>query len=360
MTVLDRRQLLAMFPAAAVGPLVFSNVARGAEPPKIKAAQIGTAHAHASGKIATLRKFADRYDVVGVVEPDEQRWAAAKNSTAYRDLPRLTEEQLLNMADVQLIAVETEVDQLVPTGHRCVAAGKHIHLDKPAGETLSDFKALLDEATAQKVTVQMGYMFRYNPAFEFLFRAIADGWLGEVFEAHGVISKAVGDGTRRQLAEFAGGSMFELGCHLIDALVFALGTPQQTTAYVRRTRPESDTLADNQLAVFEYEQATATIRSSLVEVDGTRRRQFVVCGTKGTVEINPLEPPQLTLTLDQQRGDFPKGTHELELPRSGGRYDGDFTDLAAVIRGEKPFAFTPAHDLAVQEAILRASGLEVK
>ena len=46
MTVFDRRQLLAMFPAAAVGTLAMSQVARGAQPPKIKAAQIGTTHAH--------------------------------------------------------------------------------------------------------------------------------------------------------------------------------------------------------------------------------------------------------------------------------------------------------------------------
>ena len=42
-----------------------------------------------------------------------------------------------------------------------------------------------------------------------------------------------------------------------------------------------------------------------------------------------------------------------------GRYDGDFEDLAKVIRGEKALAFTPAHDLAVHETILRASGLPV-
>jgi hypothetical protein len=41
------------------------------------------------------------------------------------------------------------------------------------------------------------------------------------------------------------------------------------------------------------------------------------------------------------------------------RYAADFDDLARVIRGEKAFAWTPAHDLAVQETVLRASGLMV-
>jgi predicted dehydrogenase len=356
---LDRRRLLSLLPAAA-GSLALTNFARGALAPKIIAAQIGTAHAHAAGKIATLRKLSDHYQVIGVVEPDDARWAAAQKNAAYQDVPRLTEEQLLNRADLQLVAVETEVGHLVPTAHRCVAAGKHIHLDKPAGETLSPFKALHAEAARQQVAIQMGYMFRYNPAFEFLFAAVADGWLGEVFEVHGVMSKTVGAATRRELARFAGGAMFELGCHLIDALVFALGKPLRVTPYVRRTRAATDRLADNQLAVFEYEQATATIRSALMEVDGFRRRQFVVCGSGGTIEIKPLEPPRLTLTLAQPRGEFAQGTHVLELLRPAGRYDGDFLDLAQVIRGEKSLAFTPEHDLAVQEALLRASGVEVK
>jgi hypothetical protein len=72
----------------------------------------------------------------------------------------MTEEELLATPGLQAVAVETEVKDLVPTGLRCVAAGKHIHLDKPAGESLADFKRLLDDAARQRLTVQLGYMLR--------------------------------------------------------------------------------------------------------------------------------------------------------------------------------------------------------
>jgi len=49
----------------------------------------------------------------------------------------------------------------------------------------------------------------------------------------------------------------------------------------------------------------------------------------------------------------------VKFPRAGGRYDGDFADLAQVIRGEKPFTFTPENDVAVQETLLLASGLPI-
>jgi hypothetical protein len=40
-----------------------------------------------------------------------------------------------------------------------------------------------------------------------------------------------------------------------------------------------------------------------------------------------------------------------------GRYDAQLLDLARIIRGEKENDFSYSHDLAVQEAILQASGM---
>jgi predicted dehydrogenase len=328
-----------------------------ATPKKIKVGQIGTAHAHASGKMATLRKLTDDYEVVGVVEPDAALREAARQQATYRDLPWMTEEELLNTPGLQAVAVETAVRDLVPTAARCITAGMHLHLDKPAGPSMPLFQKLLDEAARKHLTVQMGYMFRNNPAFQFCFQAVRAGWLGEVFEMHGVISKKSPDAARRPLAEFVGGTMFELGCHLIDALVAVMGKPQRVTPFARQSRPELDRLADNTLAVLEYPHATCTVRSSVIEVEGDRRRQFVVCGDQGTIDIRPLEPPTLLLALDAPRESFRRGCQEVPLPAMPGRYDDQLHELARIIRGEIEHPYPPAHDLAVHETILRASGM---
>ena len=347
---------VSLLPAVHTSGSALSAAADG----KIIAGQIGTRHAHASGKVGTMRKFADSYDVVGVVEPDRERRAQLEKQDAYKGVTWMTEEQLLNTAGLQLVCVETEVKDLLDTAERCVAADLHIHLDKPAGESYPQFTRLVGEARRRKRVIQMGYMFRYNPGFEFLFKAIRKGYLGQIFEAHTVISKTVGDGTRAQLARYPGGTMFELGCHVIDSLIHAIGVPDKVTSYTRRTRPENDNLADNQLAVFEYPRATATVRSALMEVAGGRRRQIVVCGDEGTIAIRPLEPPTLSLTLSQPHGTFSRGTRDVELPQLGGRYDGDFKDLVRVLRGEKELEFSYQHDLAVQKAVLQASGLSLE
>jgi predicted dehydrogenase len=332
-----------------------SKIRAGRISKRIKVGQIGTAHAHAAGKMATLRKLGEYYEVVGIAEPNPDRRRKLKNHSAYRGLKWLSEEQLLNTAGLQAIAVETEIPELVPTGIKCVSAGVHIHLDKPAGLSLVEFKKLLDEATRRRLTVQMGYMFRHNPAFKFCFRAVRQGWLGDVFEVHGVISKTIDAQKRKQLAVYHG-SMFELGCHLIDAMVKVLGKPDKITSFSRRTRPHQDNLADNQLAVFEYAGATATIRSALIEVAGQQRRQFVVCGDRGTVDIRPLEPPRLLFAPDRQLKKYKKGYQQVKLPPMPGRYDEQLIELAHIIGGQKESEYPPEHDLAVQEAVLKASG----
>ena len=332
------------------------------KPPRIKIAQVGTTHGHARGKMESLRKLTDYYEVVGIFEPDPEKKKQAMQRNAYKGLHWFESiEQLLNAKDLKAVAVETYNKDLVPTSIICAKAGVHIHMDKPGSESHSQFKTLLDEMTRQKLTLQMGYMFRNNTGFQFCFDAVRKGWLGNIFEIHGVMSKTTSARSRKNLAQYPGGTMYELGGHLIDPLITIMGKPDHVTSFTRKTKPDQDNLNDNQLAVFEYPKATATIRSALVEVEGSRRRQFYVCGDKGTVEIKPLEKPKtkLMLALDQNRGKFKKGYYPVELPEMTGRYDDLLVDFAKVINGQIENRYPPSHDLIVHEAVLRASGLPI-
>jgi predicted dehydrogenase len=354
MLKLPRRQLLQAAAGISAAALLPRAVFGAAEKPKIKLGQIGTTHAHAD-KLGVYRKSGE-FDVAGVVEPDDKRWPAAQNRAAYKDLPRMSEEQLLNTPGLQAVMVETSVADLVPTGTRCVSAGKHIHLDKPAGADLEAFAKLLKISEEKKLLVQLGYMLRYSPATLLLKRLIKEGALGEVFEVNAVMSKVVSPGERKALAAFAGGMMFELGCHVIDSLVALLGKPRKIMAWPMQSTDPGDGLKDNCLAVFEYAKATATVRATGLEVDGNQRRQFVVCGTGGTLHVEPIEPPTVKLSLAKEHAEFRKGTQEVPMPKYG-RFIGDAADFAAVIRGEKPSDYSPAHDLLVQECVLRAGGM---
>jgi predicted dehydrogenase len=329
----------------------------------VRIGQIGIGHNHGAAKMATLRKLHEHFEVVGVAEPDPEWRRKRGNDPAYQGLPWLTEEQLLNIQGLEAVAVETDVPELIPAARRCVAAGMHLHLDKPGGESMAPFKALLADADRRGVAIQMGYMFRNNPTLQFCFRAVREGWIGRVFEVHAVMSRMDGMDYRAWLSQFRGGAMYIFGGHLIDLVVTLLGEPERVTPYQRQTWPETDALFDNGLAVFEYARATATVRTAVVEYEGFKRRQLVVCGDEGTIDIRPIEPngknPEPTrvrLALSRPRESFTSGYQEFEMPALPGRYDDQLLELARVVRGEQQNPYSAAHEIVVQQALLTASG----
>ncbi|MFO7948052.1 MAG: Gfo/Idh/MocA family oxidoreductase [Armatimonadota bacterium] len=328
---------------------------------RIRIGQIGVGHEHASGKMMALRRLPELYEVVGVVEEDEPRWYS---SEAYEGVERMTEEQLLDTPELQAVAVETNMPELVPTATRCMERGLHMHLDKPGGESLEPFKRLIEGCRERSLAIQMGYMYRTNPAIKFCFRAVREGWLGDIFQIDAVMSRYDGESYRRFLAGFSGGAMYNFGSHLIDLVVAMLGRPKDVTSFQKSTR--DDGLNDNGLAVLEYPRATATIRSSIVEVDGMKHRRLLVCGTKGTVEICPLEKPwigyrqaplHVRLTLREDTPEYPAGTHTVNVGVMNGRYEDQLIELARIINGEMDNPYPYEHDLAVQETLMAAAGL---
>lgn len=321
---------------------------------KIKYGQIGVGHPHAS-KFSVYRDSED-YDVVGVAEPDAALRQEAERSDLYRGVRWLGVEQLLNEPGLQVVGVETRVPDLLDTAELCIAAGKHIHLDKPAGASLPQFRRILDEAARQHLTVQMGYMYRYNPAVVLLRQFLERGWLGDPFEVDTVMSKLIGEADRAELVEQGGGSMFELGGHIIDLVHGVLGAPDEVHAFPRHSAKSDDGLPDNMLAVFEYPRATATVRSCVNEVEGGGRRHLVVCGSEGTFHIQPLDAPKAIVSLKTPRGKYAKGTQEVEFPKYT-RYVDDAADLARIIRNEKDADFSYEHDYEVQRSLLQASAL---
>ncbi|HBR94396.1 MAG TPA: gfo/Idh/MocA family oxidoreductase, partial [Opitutae bacterium] len=281
----------------------------------IKIGQIGIGHNHADEKMRTLRSLPHLFEVVGIVEADPAWREKRGGQSQYKGLRWMTEAELFDTTDLEAVAVETDGSDLIPTAARCAERGLHMHLDKPGGESLPDFKALLDTCERRGLAIQLGYMYRNNPAINFCREAVRSGWLGDIFEVHAVMSRLDGDDYRKWVANFKGGSLYIFGGYLIDIIISLLGRPENVTSFQRPTR--DDGCHDNGFAVLEYPRATASVRASIVEVEGFRRRQLVVCGTKGTVEICPLEhhnsryeldPLHVRLTLSEPCGDYAAGT----------------------------------------------------
>lgn len=348
MNPLPRRQFV--FHSLAASAAAFSQAAEGK---RIRIGQIGTGHAHASGKMDAMRSLPELFEVVGIAETDVARRESAAKSKNYADLSWMSVDDLLAFPDLAAAAIETRIEDSASSALKCIRAGKHIHLDKPGSLDHAEFKALRLEADKKGLTVQMGYMLRYNPAFELLFRAVREGWLGEITEIDAAMGKLADPSTRKSIGALPGGGMFELGCHVIDAIVTLLGKPASVQSLSTPTR--DDGVKDNQLALLQYPKATATVRVNHADPFGGPRRRFCVAGTKGVIDIQPMESGKMIISLSEPRENWKKGQQTVQLDVPKGRYDGEFRDLAKIIRGEKKLAWDAAHDITVHETVMLAS-----
>ena len=325
---------------------------------KITIAQIGIGHNHGSEKMRAARNFPDVFEVVGVCEPDPV-WMKSRGALdVYQGLPFLNEEELLNTPGLDAVMIETDVWNLIPTAQRCVDHGLHVHIDKPAGENLAEFEKLLADARRNNLVVQLAYMYRYNNAVQYARKMAASGALGEIFEIDAVMSTEHSREFREWLRHFRGGAMYIFGCHLIDLVIGFRGRPDAITPFLGKTHHEGVDVYDNTLAVLDYPNGPSTVRVSSVEVNGYGRRQFVVLGTKGSIEIKPFERPTV-VTYAKGGGDnvYCDRKDVIDLPPMGGRYDELMLDFARCVRGEKKNPFDYAHELLVHKATLIASGI---
>ncbi|MFA6243900.1 MAG: Gfo/Idh/MocA family oxidoreductase [Candidatus Hydrogenedentales bacterium] len=350
---MNRREFLKV---SAIIPAALSlTSAVHAAPSRIRCGILGIDHAHGIDIFNVLSKSGD-IELAGICEPDEEVRKQYEAMPRLKDVPWLSLDELLGDSALQMVAVESAVPRLLSLARAAVDAGKHIHLDKPAGASLDTFRSLLDEAAKRKLLVQMGYMFRYNPGFDFVRRAVKEGWLGDIYAIHGSMCTDLPPDKRKRIAVYPGGMMLELGCHLMDIVLLLLGPPSKVTPFIRHDGPHDDALVDNALAVLEYPRAMVTIESAAMEPNAFSTRRFKVSGTNGSIVLAPLEPPAAHLSLRNDVAEYKKGAHDITFPDLE-RHVLDFADLAACIRGEREFSYSKEHDYAMQKTLLQASGM---
>ena len=324
-------------------------------------AQYGIGHDHAAGKARVMRDSAT-VELVGVYEPAEWLRGSLGAHPPYDGVHWFASaREMLDDPSITAVAVEGRVSENLAFARACLEHGKHVWLDKPAGDDLDQFRALLRLAAARNLHVQLGYMFRYNAGYQFMLDWAASGRLGAIRSVRTRISSGVAnDASWRRWdsrGERAGGLMFILAGHVIDIVVALLGRPHRVSAISRQHTDAFPWYRDNNVAVFEYSDALAVVESVSGEVEPGSARRMEVYGTRGSVILEPMEPPRLRLCLDADRDGYQAGWQEVPV-EARPRYVESLRAFLATIHGEQPADRTFAHELAVQETLLAAAGLQ--
>jgi predicted dehydrogenase len=338
---LKRREFLFLAGAAA---------ARAAEGP-IGVGVLGAVHSHAADKLRILRESPD-WRLLGVCEDDAGVAARLRED----GVPMLSRQALRAHSEIKVIVVESAVRDHARDARDALGAGKHVHLEKPPAVNLRDLLELVELARKSELLFQVGYMWRYHPGICRAMEAARAGWLGDVYLVKAHIGNQLAVGRRSEWAEFRGGVMFELGCHLIDPMVRLLGPPVRVTPFLRRDGAFPDTLNDNTCAVLEWSRALGVVTASTLQVNAQRHRALEIHGTNGCAVVNPLEPARLTIELGKPAGPYAAGAQTIPLPAYR-RYEDDFRELAAAVRGQARLRVTLEEEIQVHRALLAAGGM---
>jgi predicted dehydrogenase len=70
-----------------------------------------------------------------------------------------------------------------PMAKECLAAGKHVFLEKPIAITLDEADELINLARHHKVKFSIGYSQRFNPKYAYVRKCIRDGTIGKPVSA---------------------------------------------------------------------------------------------------------------------------------------------------------------------------------
>ena len=224
-----------------------------------KRLNIGVLGAGHLGKIhLRLLNESERYSLVGFYDPDQEASKALAENNGYTYFD--SQEALMASCDV--------IDIVTPTLHHheiakaCIAAGKHIFIEKPITHTVEEAEELVSLAAAKGIKGQVGHVERFNPAY----KAVKDHLGTPMFvESH-------------RLAEFNPRGtdvsvVLDLMIHDIDIILSVISSPvKQISASGVAVVSETPDIAN---ARIEFENgAVANLTASRISLKNMRKLRF--------------------------------------------------------------------------------------
>ena len=329
---------------------------------KIKVAQIGTSrNSHGSSIWKRLNRNADLFDAVGYALPENEREKFPEMMSYFDGYKEMTVEEILSDPEIEAVVVETEEIYLTKYAIMVAEAGKHLHMEKPGGVEPLEFRRLIEILKEKNLVFTTGYMYRFNPKVIEAIKKVKSGELGKIYSVEAHMSIKHSCELKQWLENFPGGMMFYLGCHLIDLIYQIQGEPTEIIPLSCSTGIDGIPSDDYGMAVLKYPNGVSFAKACSNECGGFLRRQLVICGEKGTIEIKPLEvlsdKMQYTVCSESKENDVhtPWVTTQTELYD---RYDAMIRNFGEIVRGkENPYSHD--YELGLYNLVLKACGKEV-
>jgi predicted dehydrogenase len=195
---------------------------------------------------------------------EDKRNAFAKK---YGCTPAPSYDAILKDKGVEAIINTTPNNVHLETTRQAAAAGKHVFLDKPIANSVSDGRKLTEACRNAGVVLALGYQRRRESHFRWIKKQIDAGVFGKMVNAEANISRdRLGQfdmtSWRYTAAGMPGGVMLQIGVHYADVLDYLIGPIKAVSGRFAQLVLPGDN-PDVASLVFEHESgALSTLNAS--------------------------------------------------------------------------------------------------
>jgi predicted dehydrogenase len=195
----------------------------------------------------------------------EEKRAAFAAKYGCRAVPSY--EAILADKDIEAVINTTPNGVHLESTRAAADAGKHVFLDKPIANTVSDGRRITELCRKAGVVLALGYQRRRENQFRWIKRQIDEGLFGKLVNAEANISRdrlgKIDLGSwRYQAAGMPGGVMLQIGIHYTDVLEYLIGPVKAVSGQFARLVLPGDN-PDVASLVLEHENgALSTLNAS--------------------------------------------------------------------------------------------------
>lgn len=264
-------------------------------------------------------------------------------------------EEMLEDKSIHLVVVGTPSYAHYEHGMQCLRAGRNVMIDKPFALTSAEAQELIDEARKQGVLLTAYQNRRWDGGFVTLKNVLASGRLGRIVSYDAYFDRfreAPRLDVWRESGGPGGGTLFDLGSHLIDQATALFGNPKSICADVRIDR-ENGVVDDAFDVMLKFDGITARLHAT--NTAAKAGPVYLVHGTKGSFVKWGLDPQEDALKAGAKFSDpgfgeepeskwgalFIAGQPEEKVKTAPGDYRGIYANVRDAILGKAKLEVTP-------------------
>jgi predicted dehydrogenase len=299
--------------------------------------------------------------VAGVLRhPDRAReYAQQQGLTLHDDYAKVLADPAID-AIVLATPHTVHAEQIM----QALEAGRPVFTEKPFTLTAASAAEAVRTAAKKKLTLAVGYNWRFQPALQEIRSMLEDGRLGKLLHIEGnfcgpSVYRFSRDHWRQQREEGPAGGMTGRGVHVVDAMVYLGG-------HVETVHAQSERLAldygidDTTSMLLRFKNGASAYLGTVIATAETWRMQ--VFGSKGWAEVGDVEH----LTTWQMKACFfdpddlltHRKPHLVSFPQISTER-AELEHFADAVAERRPLAVAGGdeeHGVAVLEAILASAG----